>query len=405
MFAELLPPLFGGAAQQALRLAAQLQASGARIFFIGGCPPSVRPGPTFIDGFTAYRQPWILSGKISKLRSLVGHCCTLYRRRKHFDILHVHGPYYLTLGPAWFAQRCLGKKLLVKLTLTGFDTPSAVIRGNYGALAWRAYRRADAFACMSSHLLNECRAHRLDPDKLRLIPNGVDAERYRPAASQGEKENLRQELELPPDARIVAFVGSIEARKGVDFLTRVAVRACRAIPKACFVLIGPNGEGAHDSGIDPDFVAHIRETIHRAGLEQSIRLLGRRENVECYLRAADVFLFTSRAEGFGTALIEAMSCGLPPVALEIPDVTRDIIRHQQDGIVIPAESVDSFNEALCRLLTDRAHCHALAGAARNTVLQRFALNVIAAQYLNLYEKLLGIGSSPSPPNLRALTVA
>jgi glycosyltransferase involved in cell wall biosynthesis len=146
------------------------------------------------------------------------------------------------------------------------------------------------------------------------------------------------------------------------------------------LLIGPAGSGAGEMHVRPEFVARVHEKIAAAGLRGRVVLLGHRLNVDGYRRAATRFVFTSRSEGFGTALIEAMASGLACVALEIPNVTGDIITSGRDGVVIREESPSEFAEVIDRLLRDPSQASSLERAARPTVLKRFALKGVTGRY-------------------------
>lgn len=395
MLAEGLPPAFGGAARQALMLAGQLRDGGARIFFASAQNVPGSPPLDTLQGFTVYRVPHVDSGKWIRLQKLLGYCALLWRKRHEFEILHVHGPYYLTLAAAFFARTVLRKKVLLKLTLIDFDTPSAIKSGRYGRLAWFFYRQADAFACMSHRLQTECEKHELPVKRLHYTPNGVDAQRFHPAHSLVERNKLRDKLEIPRDCWCGVIIGMVEARKGIDLLVEVADKLHSSGHNVRFLVVGPDGSGPGEHLMDMTFVRTIRERIEAKGLRNRVLLLGRRNNTAEYLRAADFFIFTSRSEGFGTALIEAMASGLPTVALNIPGVTTDIITHGRDGIIIEQEDPGAFAAAILRLLSEPEYARSMGAAARATVQARFDFPAVARRYAELYDQLLTGKATPS----------
>lgn len=388
MLAESLPPAFGGAGRQALALAAELRRQGISIFFISTQAAPGSPRDDTVDGFPVYRVPFALNGKWIKFKKLVGYCVLFWRHGHQFDILHVHGPNYLTLPASFFAQTVLRKKVLQKLTLIDFDTPSGIKRGRYGTLVWSFYRRSDAFACMSHRLLSECQEHGLPSTRLHFIPNGVDLQKFRPPHSPQERDSLREKLQIPRECHCGIIIGAVEKRKGIDLLVEVAVRLHSCGQDIRFLIIGPDGSGLDKRIVDAAYVHSIKERILAKGLKDSVCLLGLRNNAEEYLRAADFFIFTSRSEGFGTALIEAMATGLPAVALNIPGVTTDIITHNQNGIIIEQEDPEAFAGVILKLLSEPAYARALGSSARTTVQAKFDFSVVSRQYAALYRQLL-----------------
>jgi glycosyltransferase involved in cell wall biosynthesis len=387
MLVELLPPAFGGGARQALHLARQLRQSGVDVFFVSAqvVPGSAREDT--LDGFAVYRVPYASTGKWTKLRGLVGFWRLLWQHRHRFEVLHVHSAYYLILAAAMFAKYGLGKRLLVKLTSIASDTPSAILRRSYPRVTWWMYRRADAWVCMSPAQAIDCRQHGLPDSKIHLIPNGVDLARFHPSGSAEDRTELRARLGLSPVEPQVVFIGTIEKDKGVELLVDAAALVCQERRDVKFLLIGPDGSTPGETHVRPEFVQALREKIRAIGLSEHVRLLGRQTNTEEYLRAATLFVFPSRSEGFGTVVIEAMASGLPCVALDIPNVTAEIITTGQDGVIIATEHPAAFAEAIHRLLSDAVTARRLGQAAQETAQRKFSIERVAERYSDLYVKL------------------
>jgi glycosyltransferase involved in cell wall biosynthesis len=387
MLVESLPPALTGAAVQSFKLAARLRELGIEVFFAGTHVTDQSPAEDTIEGFSAYRVPYAVSGKLTKLRGLIGYCRIFARHRRQFDVLHLHGAYYVTLAAAFFATKVLGKPFLIKMTSLNSDTPEVVKRLRYGRLSWFFYRQAAAYVCMSTAQLENSRKHGLPESKLHKIPNGTDATRYRPASSDAERAELLTRLGLSEEFHYVVFIGHIEKTKGIDLLVDIAVAVCARRRDVKFLVIGPDGSAPGEGYIRPEFVADIRSKIRAAGLQDHVLLLGCKSNTEEYLRMAALFLFTSRSEGFGTVLIEAMATGLPSVALKIRDVTTDIITSDRDGIIVETEDPNAFAKTILQLLDDPARAREIGTAARKTVLERFELSAVARRYLEVYEKV------------------
>ncbi len=398
MLVNNLPPAFSGAARQALQLAAHLKERGTEVFFLGGRILPGSPRRDVIQGFPAYRVPYRATGKWTKLRGLCGYMAVLWRERAGFDILHVHGPFYLILAVAWFAGKVLRKPVILKLTSLNFDTPERIKAGCYARISWHCYRQAAAFVCMTTAQLEQCRRHGLPESRLRHIPNGVNATRFRPAASEAERAEARARLQLDPAGEYVVVIGTLEIDKGMETVVAVAERVCARRPQAKFLIIGPDGTGPGETHVLPEFVASLRTRIQKAGLDKDVLLLGQRPNPEDYLRAASAFLSASRSEGFGTVLIEAMATGLPCVAFKIPGVTSDIIDDGVNGRLVGEEKAEAFSAGLLRYLEDPALARRAGEAAREKVLRLYDLRSLAERYDALYQQLCqGAERAGNPP--------
>ncbi|KQN04301.1 glycosyltransferase [Sphingomonas sp. Leaf25] len=153
-------------------------------------------------------------------------------------------------------------------------------------------------------------------DRLRVIHNGLPP---LPVTDE-DKRTCREALGLPVSDYLVGNVGRLHPQKSPDFLLDVAT----LVPEATFVLAG---DGPED--------ARLRNEIARRGL--NVILPGRVEgvNITRTLRALDLFLFPSRFEGFGRALIEALSQGLPVIAHDLP-VTREVMGDGGDFLPLDA---------------------------------------------------------------------
>jgi glycosyltransferase involved in cell wall biosynthesis len=106
--------------------------------------------------------------------------------------------------------------------------------------------------------------------------------------------------------------------------------------------------------------------------------LGFRANPWKFIAQADVFALSSRYEGFGNVLIEAMALGIPVVATSSPG-TRDIVEAESTGLLVPSHTVDAFASALRRVLGDRSMRDAMSRAARRAA-ERFAAPTIITRY-------------------------
>ncbi len=150
---------------------------------------------------------------------------------------------------------------------------------------------------------------------------------------------------LPPDQRIfskpvIMGIGRLAEEKSFDRLIRAHATLRRRGLDHHLVILG-----------DGPLRGELEAEIHRLGVADSAFLPGHVDNVMDWLAHATVFALCSRYEGFGLVLLEALSCGVPSVAMDCPAGPREILQDGEAGLLVPDGDESAFQEALVRLLT------------------------------------------------------
>ncbi len=174
----------------------------------------------------------------------------------------------------------------------------------------------DFFVASSGVMAEEMIASGAPRKRTSIISNGVDVDRFRPLSDDQEKQSLRDRLGLPPSAPVVLFVGNIMPRKGVDLLVEAWQGVHRVFPEAVLLLLGPLERPTLTLTAEREELrAYQQRLFANCGslLGDRIRFPGESQEVDAYLRAADVFVFPSRKEGLGNVVLEAMASGVPMV--------------------------------------------------------------------------------------------
>jgi len=147
-------------------------------------------------------------------------------------------------------------------------------------------------------------------------------------------------------------MGRLVPLKGFDRLLSAFKLAADKIPGWRLVIIG-EGE------LRPE----LEQIIARCGLTESVQLTGLIQDPFAVMRQSRFFVMSSLSEGFPYALLEAMACGLPAIAMDCPSGPREIIRDGVDGIIVPDGDVDALATAMQRLMTDEPERQRLAAHA------------------------------------------
>ncbi len=216
---------------------------------------------------------------------------------------------------------------------------------------------------------------KIPPEKVALIYNAVDLERYFPGSPELRRE-CRRKLGWPEQARVVLGVGRLRSQKNFTGFLEVAASLSQRLPEVCFVIAGDG----------PDR-ASLEDLASRLGLANRVQFLGFVAHMRGLYLASDVLFFPSHFEGTPMAVLEAMASGLPIVASQI-DGTAEILTDGLDAFLVPTEQNQIFGQRLETLLQDRPLAQRLAQRALETVRQRFGAPVMAQQVESLYLKHL-----------------
>lgn len=229
--------------------------------------------------------------------------------------------------------------------------------------------RADAVTVVSRNLADRVLSYPgVDPAKVHVIPNGIDCGFWSPGEGGPS---------TPPTAPpTVVAVGRLEPVKGFDLLLRAFATVRRAVPDARLCIVG-------DGGLAGELAAQARGL----GLDGAVELPGRldREGVRDRLRRASAFVLSSHSEGMPLALLEAMACGVPPVATRVGGVPEAVA--DGAGLLVPPGDAGALAAALVRVLRDPGLAAGLGQAAHRRA-QGFSSASSEAAYERLYESLL-----------------
>jgi len=375
-------PLIGGAERQARQLAARLIREGLNVCILTRHYTGLKRYEA-IDGIPVYRVPTIGQGILASLSYTFFSLLWLFRNGDKCQIIHCHQ----ALSPATIgviAKLMRKKKVMVKIACSGEYGDIAQIRSlPLPGLRRKLLGQVDYFVAVNDEIEQELRDFGLAAVPAGVIPNGVDIDRFCPA-NEPERHVLRDQLSLPQSATLAVFTGRLEPQKNVDNLLlawkQVELNARPGEDARLLIL----GDGAQKSA--------LFALAEQLDITDSVHFVGRVDQVGNYLRAADLFVLPSRAEGLSNALLEAMACGLPPIATAVGG-TPEVVEQGVNGLLVPPGDAAALAGALADLLTDPALRARLGEAARQTVVERYSLAAVADRYLEFYHRLLGAESS------------
>jgi glycosyltransferase involved in cell wall biosynthesis len=373
-------PEIGAAGIQCRAVAAALNGRAVFSVLTTAVDPAL-PVEERIDGVAVHRIAVDVGRPISKMTATARLVARLIAARTTFDIVHLHGVSQKNV-PISGVARLLGKRLVITLHTAGQDEPEAVRRR--GRTAYRAFTSADITIAVSPYMTQRYRQAGLPEDRLRLIPNGIDTVRFRPA-SPDERQALRRTLGWS-DAPVIVFVGFFSRDKQPDLLFRAWRRLVEAGTTARLVFVGATRSAYYE--IDASIERDIRAAAGEMGAADAVVFTGPTHDVPAYLRAADLFVLPSIRETQSLALLEAMACGLPVIASRLEGATDTFVDDRRNGRLISAGDEVALADALREMLAHSTQAWAMGACARETIVERYAIERTAEAWLNVYARVL-----------------
>jgi glycosyltransferase involved in cell wall biosynthesis len=209
----------------------------------------------------------------------------------------------------------------------------------------------------------------LQPEKVRVIRNAVDIQRFVVASRVGE--------ELLPGvgdgAKLIAVVANMYSPvKGHHRLIEAARAVCRLHPEATFLLIGDGPERPK-----------LEMQVAAADLSKNVLFLGRRKDIPELLACCNLSVLPSEAEGLPNAVLEAMAAGLPVVATRVGGVP-EIIEDEVNGLLVSPQDSQALADAILRLLYDPELARRLSQAGQKRIRTDFSFDRLLAELGQLY---------------------
>ncbi|MEV0171936.1 glycosyltransferase [Streptomyces sp. NPDC050803] len=207
--------------------------------------------------------------------------------------------------------------------------------------------------------------------KWSVIPNGIDPERFHPAAVGTVRSGLLPEVD--PRAPLVVCVGRLCRQKGQDVLLQAWGSVARRVPGARLVLVGDGPDGVS----------------LRARAPRSVLFAGAVADAAPWYQAADLVVLPSRWEGMALAPLEAMACGRPVVVTDVDGARESLPASLAPHCLVPPRDPAGLADAVAGLLGDPLLCESLGHQGRRHVLSTHDVRHTAERIADLYRELLG----------------
>jgi glycosyltransferase involved in cell wall biosynthesis len=230
------------------------------------------------------------------------------------------------------------------------------------------------------------RRRKIPADKIRVIHYGVDLKKFR-AGSRDLALAKRAEVGAGVDTVLIGIVARLEPPKGHRYFIEALPEVVKKYPQLHVLFIG---EGA--------LRAELEAMARQLAISRHVTFLGARHDVNELLNAIDLFVLPSISEGLPNVLLEAMACQKPVIASKVGGIP-EVVRHGDNGYLVPPGDAAALRETLLRCLAERGQWQNFAQRARHTVETAFSLEYQMARFESTYAEFYArkSGSAGSQP--------
>jgi teichuronic acid biosynthesis glycosyltransferase TuaC len=213
----------------------------------------------------------------------------------------------------------------------------------------------------------------VDEAKIRIIPNGVDTEKFKPAFDSAE---IRQKIGFAKGKQYVLFVGRLVPRKGLNYLVEAAEHVFEENKETVFVVVGEGPlKNYLVSAVKKDRL--LSNFVFLSVVSDSL--------LQDLYSCVDLFILPSIQEGQGMALLEAQAAALPVVAFNVSGV-REAVRDKETGLLVKEVDSNALAEATLKLLSDKSLSRKMGQHGREFVQENFKWDGCAEKMLQIYDE-------------------
>ncbi|VVE32034.1 N-acetyl-alpha-D-glucosaminyl L-malate synthase [Pandoraea pneumonica] len=365
----------GGAETQVADLARGFLAQGHEVVMIsltGECAVRLPDSPRFsLIELRANKTPWSLAAALAQFASHI--------RRLRPDVVHAHMVHANLL--ARVARLFVSMPVLVT---------SAHSRNEGGRARMLAYRLTDRLTDLTTNVSDDAVAAFVaqgaaPASRIVSMPNGIDTQRYRPDAANRAALRASLPASLAPSADghgavpIVLAAGRLVDAKDYPTLLDAFANVHREMPDARLFVAG-----------DGPLRAALQARVDALNLAQTVTLLGRRDDVADWMRAADVYAMSSAWEGLPLVIGEAMASALPVVSTDCGGV-RELLGAHDGNALVPVGNAQALGDAILQTLRLRQHTpdalNAIGATNRERIVTHYSLDAVVARWLDCYAQL------------------
>jgi glycosyltransferase involved in cell wall biosynthesis len=293
----------------------------------------------------------------------------LYRifKKHHPDIIHTHG----------YKPNILGFLVAKLFEVPIMTTVHGLHSGRDNRLIWFGLKLLtlfDRIIVVSDQIKRELKTMKVPPGKLITIRNVPPIETKENWATAN---TFREEIGIPPNAKLIGFVGRLEPIKGCSLFIRSIPRVIKSNLDSYFVVVG--------DGVERKSLESLAREL---GIENRVYFCGFRDDPMNIFQSLDLYVLPSLSEGIPLAMLEAMSTGVPVVATSVGGIP-EVIQDKVNGLLVPLQDPVALAEGILETLNNSNETAKRVVEAKNTIINEFNQGKWIERVENIYLEMKG----------------
>jgi glycogen(starch) synthase len=380
---EYPPRIIGGLGRHVYHLATSLASEGIKVHVVTKDHPGA-PEYEESEGVHIYRVvnyppditqedwvPWTLQFNVALLEKAVA----LVNDLKNINVIHAHD--WLVAHAAASLKHAYRIPLVATIHATEYGRHQGHLPGPMNKLIhqiewWLTFESVRTICCSQYMMEQISSIFDLPPDKVDVIPNGIDSESFKRDVSV----DLYRKQYVKPGDKLVFFVGRLVYEKGVQTVIEAMTLILSKIPNVTFVVAG--------SGPHMNQLKSLVDVFH---LEDKVKFTGHIDTdmLSAFYKSADLTVVPSLYEPFGMVVLESMAMGTPTIVADTGGLS-EIVVHEETGLKFEPGNPESLADAMLRILTDKELAERLTSDARAYLGDRYNWDKIASATLEVYRR-------------------
>jgi len=380
---EYPPRIVGGLGRHVYHLATSLASEGIKVHVVTKDYPGA-PEYEESEGVHIYRVvsyppditqedwvPWTLQFNVALLEKAVAVANDL----ENINVIHAHD--WLVAHAAASLKHAYKIPLVATIHATEYGRHQGHLPGPMNKLIhqiewWLTFESVRTICCSQYMMEQITNIFELPPDKVDVIPNGIDSESFKRDVSV----DLYRKQYVKPGDKLVFFVGRLVYEKGVQTVIEAMTLIINKVPNVTFVVAG---SGPH--------MNQLKSLVTAFNLEDKVKFTGHIDTdmLSAFYKSADLTVVPSLYEPFGMVVLESMAMGTPTIVADTGGLS-EIVVHEETGLKFEPGNPESLAAAMLRILTDKDLAQRLTSDAKAYLGDRYNWDRIANTTLGVYRR-------------------